>query len=120
MDKVDPSQGEQAVRLWEMLELAARKQQLLTQMRAANFAGIAKEGLAEGLARIHAYCKKNGYPLLNCLVVNAATGLPGDEFPEKMDRMALKVEQAKVFDFNWADCEKPKAYEFMIVDGVKK
>jgi hypothetical protein len=120
MDKVDQSQGEQALRLWEMLELAARNQQLLTQMRAANFARITKEGLTEGLARIHAYCKKNGYPLLNSLVVNAATGLPGDEFPEKIDRMAMRVEQAKVFDFNWADCEKPKAYEFMIVDGVKK
>ena len=114
MQKMELSQAEQAVRLWRMLVLAARNQQLLSHARVASFAGIAQDGLAEALARIHSYCKRNKYPLLNCLVVNRVTGLPGEEFPEKMDRVAMRIEQAKVFDFEWARCEKPEAYDFQL------
>lgn len=112
MEKMELTQAEQAVRLWQMLVLAARNQQLLSHTRVASFTGIAQEGLTEALGRIHSYCRRNKYPLLNCLVVNRATGLPGDEFPEKLDRVAMRIEQAKVFDFEWALVEKPTGYDF--------
>jgi len=112
--------GEQTVRVWQMLVLAAGNQQLLTPVRVASFAGIEKQGLPEALGRIHNYCKKKGYPLLNCLVVTRETGLPGEEFPDKMDRMTMRVEQAKAFDFDWGRCEKPQAYEFMLSEEAKK
>ena len=114
MEKMELSQAEQAVRVWEMLVLAARNQQLLSYARVASFTGIAKEDLTETLGLIHNYCRKNNYPLLNCLVVSRVTGLPGDDFPEKMDRVAMKVEQAKVFDHDWGRSEKPDAYDFSL------
>ena len=114
MEKMALSQAEQAVRVWQMLVLAARNQQLLSYARVASFTGIAQQGLTEALELIHTYCRKNNYPLLNCLVVSRETGLPGEEFPEKMDRVAMKVEQAKVFDFDWARREKPEAYDFSL------
>ena len=97
-----------------MLVLAARNQQLLSYARVASFTGIAKEGLTDTLGLIHSYCRKNNYPLLNCQVVSRATGLPAEDFPEKMDRVAMKVEQAKVFDYDWARREKPDAYDFSL------
>ena len=114
MEKMELSQAEQAVRVWEMLVLAARNQQLLSYARVASFTGIAKEGLTDTLELIHSYCRKYNYPLLNCLVVSRATGLPAEDFPEKMDRVAMKVEQAKVFDYDWARREKPDAYDFSL------
>jgi len=114
MENVKLTQPEQAARVWQMLVLAAGNQQLLSHARVSSFSGIPQEGLVEALERIHSYCKKNNLPLLNCLVVNRATGLPGDEFPEKLDRLAMKVEQAKVFDFDWTLRRKPEAYDFLM------
>lgn len=113
MEKVKLTAPERAARVWQMLVLAARNQQLLSHARVSSFTGIPQEELAEALERIHRYCKSNHYPLLNCLVVDRATGLPGDEFPEKLDRLAMKVEQAKVFDFDWRPQEKLEAYDFL-------
>ncbi len=102
MAKPKMTQAEQAVLLWPMLALAARTQQVLTYSDVAGFTAIEARGLDNALGRIHAYCKRRGFPLLNSIVVQRGTGVPGEGFPDKMTPTQTLVEQAKVFTFDWS------------------
>lgn len=95
-----------------MLALAARTQQILSYADVEGFTGIARQGLNHALGLIHDYCKRRGFPLLNSLVVNQETGLPGEGFPENMTPIQIKVEQGRVFVFDWAGHDKPRPQDF--------
>jgi len=106
------TQADQAVLLWPMLLLAARNQQILSYARVAGLTGIAQQGLGKALGLIHHYCRRRGYPLLNCLVISRDKGLPGEGLPEEMDPVQVLIEQSKVFVFDWSSHDKPRARDF--------
>jgi hypothetical protein len=114
MEKQHITQAEQAVLMWPMLVLAARSQQILSYSAVEGFTGIVRQGQHTALGLIHAYCKKRGWPLLNALVVNQDSGLPGEGFPEKMEPVQILTEQAKVFVFDWSGHDKPRPQDFDI------
>ncbi len=112
VEKQRMTQAEQAVLLWPMLVLAARAQQILSYSAVEGFTGIARQGQHTALGLIHAYCKKQGWPLLNAIVVNQELGLPGDGFPEQMEPVQVLTEQARVFVFDWSGHDKPRPEDF--------
>jgi hypothetical protein len=112
MEKARMTQAEQAVLMWPMLALAARTQQILSYAAVEGFTGIARQGQNHALGLIHAYCRRRKFPLLNSLVVNQETGLPGEGFPEDMTPIQILVEQSKAFAFDWAGHDKPRPQDF--------
>jgi putative restriction endonuclease len=112
MEKARMTQADQAVLLWPMLALAARTQQILSYAAVEGFTGIARHGLNHALGLIHDYCKRHSFPPLNVIVVNQETGLPGEGFPETMTPMEIKVEQGRVFVFDWSGHDKPRSQDF--------
>ena len=111
-DGVHMTQLEQAVLIWPVLAFAARMQRVLTYSELEGLTGIVRFGQNEALHLIFLYCKKKHYPLLNSIVVNQATGFPGDEHPQKMKPDEFLVERAKVFTFNWSGEDKPRSNHF--------
>ena len=106
------TQSEQAVLIWPVLAFAARMQRVLTYSELEGLTGIVKFGQNDALHLIHLYCEKKHFPLLNSIVVNQATGFPGDEHPKKLNPAEFLVERAKVFAFNWSSEDKPRSQHF--------
>ena len=105
--------AEHAALIWPVLALAARTQQLLTYSDVQGFTGIAAQGLGPPLGLIHAYCERRGWPRLNLIVVQRASGLPGEGVPGKgMTDNQILVEQSHVFVFDWSSKEKPRSRDF--------
>ena len=90
--------NEWALRLWPMLVLAARTQQVLSYMMVERMTGMDRRGAGGALGSIYYYCKRHKLPLLNLLVVNQETGKPGMEFVKDVE---LSAGQARVFVFDW-------------------
>jgi hypothetical protein len=110
------NQPEQAVLLWPLLALAAQMQQILSYSDVQGYTGIAQQGLGDPLGLIHRYCERQHFPLLNLIVVNRDTGLPGEGVPGKgMTPEQVLVEQARVFVFDWSGKDKPRSQAF---DGL--
>jgi hypothetical protein len=112
MEKERMTQAEQAVLLWPMLALAARTQQILSYAAVEGYTGIARHGLNRALGFIHDYCKRRGWPLLNTIVVSQQSGMPGEGFPEDLSPLEIKVEQGRVFLFDWSGHDKPHLDDF--------
>ena len=112
MEKERMTQAEQAVLLWPMLALAARTQQILSYAAVEGYTGIARHGLNRALGFIHDYCKRRGWPLLNTIVVSQQSGMPGEGFPEDLSPLEIKVEQGRVFLFDWSGHDKPRLDDF--------
>jgi hypothetical protein len=106
------TQAEQAVLLWPLLAMAARTQQILSYAAVEGYTGIARHGLNRALGLIHDYCKRRGWPLLNTLVVSQQSGMPGEGFPEDLSPLEIKVEQGRVFLFDWSGHDKPRPHDF--------
>jgi len=104
--------AEQAVLLWPLLALAARNQQILSYAAVEGYTGIARHELNRALGLIHDYCTRRGWPLLNTLVVSQQSGMPGKDFPADLSSLEAKVEQGKVFLFDWSGHDKPRTYDF--------
>jgi hypothetical protein len=109
------TQAEQAVLLWPMLALAARTQQILSYAAVEGYTGIARYGLNRALGLIHDYCKRRGRPLLNTIVVSQQSGMPGEGFPEDLSPVEIKVEQGRVFLFDWSGHDKPRPDDFRLL-----
>lgn len=107
-------QPEQAVLIWPVLALAARMQRVLTYSELEGLAGIPRYGQNEALHLVYLYCERKRYPLLNSIVVNQATGFPGDEHPKKMTPTEFLIERARVFAFDWTSTavDKPRPEDF--------
>lgn len=104
--------AEQAVLLWPLLALAARTQQILSYAAVEGYTGIPRCELDRALGLIHDYCKRRGWPLLNTLVVSQQSGMPGKVFPADLSSLEIKVEQGKVFLFDWSGHDKPRLHAF--------
>jgi hypothetical protein len=116
MENERMTQAEQAVLLWPLLALAARTQQILSYAAVEGYTGIARHGLTRALGLIHDYCKRRGWPLLNTIVVSQQSGMPGEGFPGDLSPFEIKVEQGRVFLFDWSGHDKPRPNDFQ---GVK-
>jgi len=68
---------EQASRLWPILVMAARCQEILSYSTIERLTGIRRDRQAHALGRIARYCKDQNYPPLTALVVNERDGVPG-------------------------------------------
>ena len=118
MEKEPMTQAEQAVLLWPMLALAARTQQILSYAAVEGYTGIPRHGLNRALGLIHGYCKRRGWPLLNTIVVSQQSGMPGEGFPEDLSPLEIKVEQGRVFLFDWSGHDKPRPDDFQAASGA--
>ena len=103
--------AEQAVLLWPMLALAARTQQILSYAAVEGYTGIARHELKSALGLVHDHCQRRGWPLLNTLVVSQQSGMPG-EGSEGLSPSETKVEQGRVFLFDWSSHDKPRPDDF--------
>jgi hypothetical protein len=112
MENERMTQAEQAVLLWPLLALAARTQQILSYAAAEGYTGIARHDLNRALQLIHDYCKRRGWPLLNTVVVSQQSGMPGEGFPSDLSSSEIKVEQGRVFLFDWSGHDKPRRHDF--------
>jgi len=112
MAKTRITQAEQAVLMWPMLALAARQRLTLSYEEVEGFTGIARYGQNKALFLIHQYCKRHKFPILNSIVGDKRSRLPGPGFPEKMNAFDQKDEQLRVFGFNWAKQMKPRCGDF--------
>jgi hypothetical protein len=108
MEQQHLTQAENAVLMWSISVSAARNQQIISYAAIEGFTGIDRIGQNQALGLIQSYCKRRSWPFLNCLVVSQVTGLPAEEFREKMDPVQILTEQAKVFVFDWAGHDKPR------------
>ena len=106
------TQFEQAVLMWPVLAFAARMQRFLTYNELQGLTGILRVGQNKALHLIYLYCKKKHYPLLNSIVVNQATGFPGDKHPEPMTAAEFLAVRANVFAFDWSTKAKPRSQDF--------
>jgi hypothetical protein len=111
MEKERMTLAEQAVLLWPLLALAARTQQILSYAAVEGYTG-ARHELNRALGLIHDYCKRRGWPLLNTLVVSQQSGMPGAGFPADLSSSEMKVEQGRVFLFDWSGHDKPRPRDF--------
>ena len=114
MEKERMAQAEQAVLLWPMLALAARTQQILSYAAVEGYTGIARHGLNRALGLIHDYCERRGWPLLNTIVVSQQSGMPGED----LSPVEIKVEQGKVFLFDWSGHDKPRPDDFQAASSA--
>jgi hypothetical protein len=67
---------------------------------------------------IHDHCKRRGWPLLNAIVVSQLSGMPGERFPEDLSPVEIKVEQGRVFLFDWSEHDKPRPDDFQAASGT--
>ena len=118
MEKEPMTEAEQAVLLWPMLALAARTQQIQSYAAVEGYTGIARHGLNRALGLIYDYCKRRGWPLLNTSVVSQQSGMPGGGVPEDPSPVETKVEQGKVFLFDWSGHDKPRPDDFQPASGA--
>jgi hypothetical protein len=114
MENERMTQAEQAVLLWPLLALAARTQQILSYAAVEGYTGIARHDLNPALGLIHDYCKRRGWPPLNTIVVSQQSGMPGEMFPADLSSSEIKVEQGRVFLFDWSGHDKPRSYDFQV------
>jgi hypothetical protein len=112
MENERMTQAEQAMLLWPLLALAARTQQILSYAAVEGYTGIARHDLNRALGLIHDYCKRRGWPLLNTVVVSQQSGMPGEGFPADLSSSEIKVEQGRVFLFDWSGHDKPRPHDF--------
>ncbi|HEV3481876.1 MAG TPA: hypothetical protein VGR97_06055 [Candidatus Acidoferrales bacterium] len=107
-------QTQQATVIWPVIALAARMQRVLTYSDLEGLTGIPRYGQNEALHLVYLHCSRKGYPLLNSIVVNQATGFPGDEHPRQMTPAEFLIERARVFAFDWTSTAvaKPRPEDF--------
>ncbi len=89
--------AEQAEKIWPILIIYAKQQELLSYTTLAYLTGIPAHLQAKPLGRVLRYCLNQKYPPLTALVVNLAEGIPGELYPGNDPYK----EQCQVFVFDW-------------------
>lgn len=100
---------ERAQQFWAILVLAANNRQILTYQMIAKACGVLPVSLGDVLRPIQQFCTEHDLPPLTSIVVNKATGLPGDGFIADAD---VPKAQARTFDFEWLTVDAPTAELF--------
>lgn len=100
----NPTRPERAVQVWLILIGAAHNRQILTYGILADALKYKGAGvLADTLGHIMFYCREEKLPPLTVLVVNQATGLPGEGLTET----DLNADRENVFGCDWYDIVPP-------------
>jgi hypothetical protein len=100
---------EQAGRLWPILVLAARHQQILSYSMLERLTGIRRDRQARPLGRIARFCEDRKYPPLTAVVVNERDGVPGHGYPVRKN---VFRDQCRVFVFDWLKFDHPADGDF--------
>lgn len=95
---------QRAQQFWSVLVFAALEQKVISTSMLSQMTGFTEDP-AIVLYYIHSYCKQYQLPPLNVIVVDPATGRPGDEFPR--DLRDLSAQQSRVFLHNWLQHPAP-------------
>lgn len=95
--------SQRAHQLWSVLVFAAYNRQTVTYGFIGKLMGLPAAGIGRALYPIQDFCKQHELPPLTVLVVNQATGLPGDglevtDFPKMVQ---------DVFEFDWISYKAP-------------
>lgn len=100
--------SERAWQVWPLLTFAAVHRQLLTYDILARHTGMHAAGFGPILEHIQSYCLEHGLPPLTVIVVNKASGRPGEGFVAASD---LPQAFLNVFDYDWnsTSCPLPDA-----------
>jgi hypothetical protein len=102
-----------ALQAWQILISRANAYSLITYGDLANIMGYADTNHLENiLSRIQYYCQQSGLPLLNSIVVNQETGIPGEGIAMKPEEVPLLHMQ--VFQQNWFDIVPPTIEQFIL------
>lgn len=94
---------QRAHQLWSLLAYAASNRQTLTYSFLGKLVGLPAAAIGRSLYPIQYFCKQQGLPPLTVLVVNQATGRPGEGLD--VDDFAKMVQE--VFEFNWLSYKSP-------------
>jgi hypothetical protein len=102
-----------ALQAWQILISKASTFSVITYRDLANIMGFGDTHQLEYiLSHIQYYCEQSGLPLLNSIVVNQGTGLPGDGIRLKPEQILLM--HMEVFRQNWFDIVPPTIEEFIL------
>jgi len=96
---------QRAHQLWSVLAFAAYNRQTLTYSFAGKLVGLPAAAIGKSLYPIQYFCKQQGLPPLTVLVVNQATGRPGEGLD--VDDFAKMVQE--VFEYDWISYKAPEA-----------
>lgn len=103
-----------ALQAWQILISRASASSIITYGDLANIMGYADAHHLDYILRyIQYYCTQSGLPLLNSIVVNQETGLPGEGITVKPEQIPLIHMQ--VFRQNWFDIVPPTIEQFILV-----
>ena len=100
---------QRAQQFWPVLVLAAREQKLISRNVLSQITGFYERPEAV-LHCIYRYCRQQGLPPLNAIVIDPVTGQPGDECPGVL--RDLGAHQARVFLHDWLDHPGPSEEAF--------
>ena len=95
---------QRAQQFWSVLVFAARQQSIVSYSMLSQITGFS-ETSGHVLYCIYCYCKQQQLPLLNAIVIDPATGRPGDECPGEL--RDLSAQQSRVFLYDWLDHPVP-------------
>lgn len=102
--------SERAWQAWPLLTAAASNRQLFTYELLGQLTGMHAAGLGDVLERIQSFCLLNRLPPLSALVVNKATGLPGEGFVAAAD-VPKAFMQVFMYDWQSVACPSPDQLE---------
>ena len=103
-----------AQQAWVILAGLANNNQTVTYgdlSRMMGYGGRSARATIKPVALIAKFCLDNGLPQLNALVVNAATGVPGDEVILKEGDTSPSAQQ-RAFNYAWYEVRVPSPGSF--------
>jgi hypothetical protein len=106
---------QRAQQFWSVLVFAAREQKLISYSMLSQMTGFS-ETSGPVLYYIYCYCKQHNLPPLNAIIIDLATGRPGDECPG--DLRNLPAQQSRVFLYDWLNHPAPS--DAMFKEAVAK
>ena len=95
---------QRAQQFWSVLAFAAREQKVVSYSLLSQITEF-PETADSVLHYIYCYCKQHHLPPLNVIVIDPASGRPGDEFLR--DVRNLSAQQSRVFLYDWLNHPVP-------------
>lgn len=89
-----------ASQAWPLLTFAAKHRHVFTYDELGQHLGLPRVAVGDALGPVYRYCRSEGLPLLNLIVVRKDMGKFDNEEFNKYD---VAKEQAKVFRHAWFD-----------------
>lgn len=96
--------AQRAQQFWSVLMFAAKEQKVISYSMLSQMTGF-PEASDMVLHYIYSYCKQYHLPPLTVIVIDPATGRPGEQFPS--DFFHLSAQQSSVFLFDWLNHPVP-------------